>query len=131
MASSTKFDSQAVGTRSVDHWSFVTCGWWSASASNLHVAFHESTPLRRGIIALPILLWEPAERAFWQVLINNAAQTLTRREGWNIRMAKLETQAAGGLPTAFVKLPAEVDGKVVGDMSRGITVAFCIPRLLT
>ncbi|CAJ1375157.1 unnamed protein product [Effrenium voratum] len=34
------------------------------------------------------------------VLINNAAQTLTRREGWNIRMAKLETQAASQLPSA-------------------------------
>eukprot|EP00933_Yihiella_yeosuensis_P040243 TRINITY_DN34500_c0_g1_i1.p1 TRINITY_DN34500_c0_g1~~TRINITY_DN34500_c0_g1_i1.p1 ORF type:complete len:573 (-),score=125.40 TRINITY_DN34500_c0_g1_i1:83-1801(-) len=31
------------------------------------------------------------------VLINNAAQTLTRREGWNSRMAELEHTAAEGL----------------------------------
>ena len=30
-----------------------------------------------------------------QVLINNAAQTLTRRKGWNVRMAELEETAAG------------------------------------
>jgi hypothetical protein len=29
------------------------------------------------------------------VLINNAAQTLTRQKGWNVRMTELESTAAG------------------------------------
>lgn len=32
--------------------------------------------------------------SYTQVLINNAAQTLTRQKGWNLRMAELEQAAA-------------------------------------
>eukprot|EP00933_Yihiella_yeosuensis_P041087 TRINITY_DN35529_c0_g1_i1.p1 TRINITY_DN35529_c0_g1~~TRINITY_DN35529_c0_g1_i1.p1 ORF type:complete len:564 (-),score=123.44 TRINITY_DN35529_c0_g1_i1:378-2069(-) len=38
------------------------------------------------------------------VLINNAAQTLTRRDGWNVRMAELENSAATSLPMNAKKL---------------------------
>eukprot|EP00930_Biecheleria_cincta_P069168 TRINITY_DN56946_c0_g1_i1.p1 TRINITY_DN56946_c0_g1~~TRINITY_DN56946_c0_g1_i1.p1 ORF type:complete len:566 (-),score=101.43 TRINITY_DN56946_c0_g1_i1:234-1931(-) len=45
------------------------------------------------------------------VLINNAAQTLTRREGWVARMAELECSATGNLtPSArmLLRLPAQL-----------------------
>ena len=43
------------------------------------------------------------------VLINNAAQTLTRPEGWNVRMGQLEQRAASELPPpalAMLQAPA-------------------------
>jgi len=41
------------------------------------------------------------------VFINNAAQTLTRRKGWNVRMAELEETAAGRLQsTAALEIRA-------------------------
>jgi len=46
------------------------------------------------------------------VLINNAAQTLTRQEGWNARMAELECSAADSLPSqckALLRPPTHLE----------------------
>ncbi|CAE7254893.1 unnamed protein product [Symbiodinium necroappetens] len=45
------------------------------------------------------------------VLINNAAQTLTRRDGWNARMADLEGKAAASLHSSAraIRQPAQLD----------------------
>ncbi|CAE7634551.1 unnamed protein product [Symbiodinium pilosum] len=43
------------------------------------------------------------------VLINNAAQTLTRRDGWNARMAELEGRAAASINgLAAIRQPAQL-----------------------
>jgi len=51
------------------------------------------------------------------VLINNAAQTLTRRDGWEARMASLEDKAATSLPTAariLLRTPVQLS-MAIGD----------------
>eukprot|EP00928_Gymnodinium_smaydae_P053095 TRINITY_DN37172_c0_g1_i1.p1 TRINITY_DN37172_c0_g1~~TRINITY_DN37172_c0_g1_i1.p1 ORF type:complete len:755 (+),score=140.96 TRINITY_DN37172_c0_g1_i1:94-2265(+) len=56
------------------------------------------------------------------VLINNAAQTLTRSEGWHYRMAELEDHANANLTKdarRLVKTPADLEQFTIRDMSAG------------